>query len=72
MWTIPLFYVRDALALKAARLRARRALAEALQLAGSNEAMVSAIRSAVCEAEIVCTTLVFAKPNAFSGPERAS
>lgn len=67
MWTIPLFKVRAALALKAQRCRARNALKKALQLAGDNADLTLAIRMAVCEAEIVVTTMIGTDKNALSG-----
>ena len=71
MWTIPLVKVRGALVLRAAQISARKALYTALDLAGMEDvALRTAIRLAVCEAEIVCLTQRYVESQALSGQEQ--
>ena len=70
MWTIPLFLVKDALALKAGRMRARAALNRAVAVAGGGQVVETAIRQAVIEAESAITTMIYADKYALSGAGR--
>lgn len=66
MWTIPLFKVKDALALKAQRLRAQAALNRAIAAVGGNHKIEAAIRLAVTEAQLLCVTEIHTKKCAVS------
>lgn len=69
MWTIPLFKVRAALSLRAAQIQARKSLYLALDLAGDDANLRTAIRLAVVEAETACLMRPAFDEHALSGAE---